>query len=284
MVFTHKRIGLVANFEKKEVRTLIPKLELFCRKKGWKLEKVSTEKELKKFDFLLALGGDGTILKTARYAQPQGLPLLGINIGSLGFLACGEKKNLYQILQSVSEGKYTLEERAMLRVEVHRAKKKINQSLGMNQSGSYLALNDCVFRNPHSARTINLELKIDSQFVTRYLGDGLIISTPTGSTAYNLAAGGPLVSPELPVFVLTPICPHSLTLRPLIIPQEVKITIRIVSNDTPVLLSLDGQEETNLKIGDQVTVRKAEKNIRFILPQGRKERYFPLLRNKFKWG
>lgn len=279
MAPTKKRIGLVANFEKKEVRTIIPKLQNFCQKKGWKLEKVLVEPRryvgVSKFAFLLALGGDGTILKTARYAQPNNLPLLGINLGSLGFLATGEKKNLYPILENVLKGKYTLEERIMSAIEVYGREKRIKQ---------FLALNDCVFRNPHSARTINLELKIDGQLITRYLGDGLIISTPTGSTAYNLAAGGPLVSPELPVFILTPICPHSLTLRPLIIPQEGKITIRILSNDSPVLLSLDGQEETNLKIGDQVTIKKAEKGVRFILPKGKEEKYFSLLRMKFKWG
>ena len=275
MVFTRKIIGLVANFEKKEVRTIVPKLVSFCSKKGWKLEKVLAGKNLGKFAFLLALGGDGTILKAARYAQPENLPLLGVNLGSLGFLAAGEKRNLYPYLQNMFAGKYTLEERVMLTVKVLRERKKIKQ---------FLALNDCVFRNPHSARTINLELKIDGQLVTRYLGDGLIISTPTGSTAYNLAAGGPLVFPDLPVFILTSICPHSLTLRPLIIPEEGKITIRILSNDSPVLLSLDGQEETHLKIGDEVTIKKAEKNIRFILPKGRKEKYFSLLRMKFKWG
>lgn len=298
-----KTIGLVANSEKKEVRTIIPKLVNFCSKKGWKVEKVTADpvkifhgvkKNLPRYNFLLALGGDGTILKAARFAQPQGLPLLGINVGSLGFLACGEKRNLYPILERVLKEKYTLEERTMLKIEVYPVKdqrshgvyrgKKSSTSSDLGKNNYFLALNDCVFRNPHSARTINLELKIDQQLVTRYLGDGLIISTATGSTAYNLAAGGPLVAPELAVFILTPICPHSLTLRPLIVPEEKEISIRILSNDTPILLSMDGQEETNLKIGDQVRVKKAEKGVSFILPKGRERNYFTLLRGKFKWG
>lgn len=290
-MFSVKKVGLVANFEKKEVRALIPKLQSFCQKKGWKLEKVSAGRNLKKFDFLLVLGGDGTILKTARLAAPKKIPILGINVGSLGFLAAAEVKDLYSILENISQGRYLVEERTMLAGQIYRQKKsstssdlkKINQFPGMNRSGSYLALNDCVLRNPHSARVINLEVKVDNHLVSEYQGDGLILSTATGSTAYNLAAGGPLVSPELPVFILTPLCPHSLTLRPLIISQEAEIKIRILSNGQEILLSIDGQEEYNLKIADEILVRKAENNARFLFPK-EKEKYFPLLRKKFKWG
>ncbi len=274
MVFTKKTIGLVANFEKKEVRTLVPKLQNFCRKKGWKLEKVLAGKNLSKFAFLLALGGDGTILKTARFAGPKKIPILGINVGSLGFLAAAEAKDLYSVLEHISQGKYLVEERTMLTGEIYRQKKKINH---------FLALNDCVLRNPHSARVINLEVSVDNHLVSEYQGDGLILSTAVGSTAYNLAAGGPLVLPELPLFILTPICPHSLTLRPLIISQETEIKIRILSNGQEILLSIDGQEEHNLKIADEVLIRKAENNAHFLFPKD-KEKYFPLLRKKFKWG
>ncbi|HCJ66029.1 MAG TPA: NAD(+) kinase, partial [Elusimicrobia bacterium] len=249
-MFSVKRIGLVANFEKKEVRALIPKLQNFCQKKGWKLDKVTGAKNLNGYDFLLTLGGDGTILKTARFATasggspttPKKIPILGINVGSLGFLAAAEVKDIYSVLENISQGRYLVEERTMFAGQIYRRKRKINH---------FLALNDCVLRNPHSVRVINLEVKVDNHLVSEYQGDGLILSTPTGSTAYNLAAGGPLVSPELPVFILTPLCPHSLTLRPLIISQEAEIKIRILSNGQEILLSIDGQEEHHLKIGDE---------------------------------
>ncbi len=295
MTLKYKRIGLVANFEKREVRTLIPQLVKFCSRKKWQLDRVTGAKSLKGYDFLLALGGDGTILKAARYAQPYNLPLLGINLGSLGFLASGEKRDLYPILQDIFQEKYTVEERTMLDIEVYPDGSRVGIYRGKKSStGSdlefterktvqFTALNDCVLRNPHSARVINLEVKVDNHLVSEYQGDGLILSTATGSTAYNLAAGGPLVSPELPVFILTPLCAHSLTLRPLIISQEAEIKIRVISNGQTILLSIDGQEEHHLKIGDQILIRKAENNARFLFPKD-KEKYLLILRKKFKWG
>ena len=229
-------------------------------------------------DFAVALGGDGTMLRAARAVAPRGIPLLGVNIGTLGFLSGTEATELRRCVDAVLTGRFAVEERSMLSVEVLRGGRRI--------FGSDLALNEVVIRCGEQARAITLSTRSGERFVADYFGDGLIVATPTGSTAYALAASGPIVDPSLDVTLVAPICPHTLTQRPLIVPAHLPLTIRLGrrrADELPrVLVSLDGRSGCELKVGDEVRVRRAERTLRLLLPAGRS--FFEVLRRKLKWG
>ncbi len=237
-----------------------------------------TARSLRDADLAIALGGDGTMLRVAREVAPRGIPLLGVNIGTLGFLSGTESGELRRCLDAVLAGKFAVEERSMLSAEVLRGGRRI--------FGPDMALNEVVIRCGEQARAITLSTRSGERFVADYFGDGLIIATPTGSTAYSLAASGPIIDPSLDVTLVAPICPHTLTQRPLIVPAHLPLTIRLGkkrADEVPaVLVSLDGRSGCDLKIGDEVRIRRAETPLRLLLPPGRS--FFEVLRRKLKWG
>lgn len=237
-----------------------------------------TARSLRDADLAIALGGDGTMLHVAREVAPRGIPLLGVNIGTLGFLSATEAGDLRRCLSAVLAGRIAVEERSMLSAEVLRGGRRVY--------GPDLALNEVVIRCGEQARAITLSTRSGERFVADYFGDGLIVATPTGSTAYSLAASGPIIDPSLDVTLVAPICPHALTQRPLIVPAHLPLTIRLGKRregEAPrVLVSLDGRPGCDLKLGDEVRVRRAETPLRLLLPPGRS--FFEVLRRKLKWG
>jgi NAD+ kinase len=222
---------------------------------------------------LLVLGGDGTLLAAARVAAAKGIPILPINMGSLGFLTSFMLQELYPALEDILSGRLTISERVMLHVELERGGKTIDK-----QS----VLNEAVINKGALARMIELELIIDNDFVCRYRADGLIVASPTGSTAYSLSAGGPIVHPAVESFVITPICPHTLSDRPVVVRDTSIIEAKLSVGTESVFLTLDGQKGIPLQPTDRVRISRAQQLLKLI--QTPNKSYFEILRNKLKWG
>jgi len=224
-------------------------------------------------DVLLVLGGDGTMLNAARLAGERGIPILGVNMGGLGFLTEVRLEHLYPSLERVFANDYVIDERLMLKTHVHRHGETVARSV---------VLNDVVVSKGTLARMIELKIAIEGQFVTNLRGDGLIVSTPTGSTAYSLSAGGPIINPAVQSLILTPICPHTLTHRPLIVQGNVEIDVTLTSKDEGAMATLDGQVGVALTQGDMVVMNVSEQRTRLIrFPDSN---YYDVLREKLKWG
>jgi NAD+ kinase len=224
-------------------------------------------------DVLLVLGGDGTMLNAARLAGERGIPILGVNMGGLGFLTEVRLENLYPSLDRVFANDFVLDERLMLRTHVHRHGETVAQGV---------VLNDVVISKGTLARMIELKIAIQGQFVTNLRGDGLIVSTPTGSTAYSLSAGGPILNPAVHSLMLTPICPHTLTHRPLIVPGNVEIEVTLTSKDDGAMATLDGQVGIAMTQGDTAVISTSEHRTQLIrFPESH---YYDVLREKLKWG
>ncbi len=224
-------------------------------------------------DIIVVLGGDGTMLSVCRLVGDKGIPILGVNIGGLGFLTEVQKDELYEFFENVLAGECPLEERIMLTTYVHRNNERIAE---------YIVMNDVVVNKGALARIIDLETYINHAYVTTFKADGLIVSTPTGSTAYALSAGGPILYPTLSSIVLAPICPHTLTNRPIVLPDDVIIEIILRSQTEDVFLTLDGQIGFPLKLNDIIEVRKSPFKTKLLTPC--KKDYFQILRTKLKWG
>jgi NAD+ kinase len=223
-------------------------------------------------DLVVVLGGDGTLLSVARNL-PWSVPILGINLGYLGFLTEVGRGELYPTMVHVLEGRFVIEERSLFDVELVRADGKPSH---------YRVLNDAVVTKSALSRIIELTLKVDGHLIARFRADGLIISTPTGSTAYNLSAGGPIVNPLLPVAVLTPICPHALSLRPLVVPDVGPIEVTLETRREEVFLTLDGQEGASLTYKDTVRVSRGAATVRLAKVSDRS--FYDSLRGKLRWG
>jgi len=222
---------------------------------------------------LLVLGGDGTMLNAARLAGERGIPILGVNMGGLGFLTEVQLENLYPCLDRVFANDFVLDERLMLKTHLHRHGETVAQGT---------MLNDVVISKGTLARMIELKIKIQGQFVTNLRGDGLIVSTPTGSTAYSLSAGGPIINPAVQGLILTPVCPHTLTHRPLIVPLNAEIDVTLTSKDDGAMATLDGQVGVAMTQGDTVEITTSEYRTRLIrFPESS---YYEVLREKLKWG
>lgn len=224
-------------------------------------------------DLIIVFGGDGTFLSMARQLGKKPVPLLGINLGHLGFLTEVSVREALPALERILKGEFRVQERAMLAVSVLRGKKEI--LLGP-------VLNDAVITNADIARVIDLQVAIDGVVAATIKADGLIISTPTGSTAYSLAAGGPIVHPAVQATTIAAICPHSLTVRPIVVPESATIEVKVNKRDGTTLLTLDGQSGYDLKPGDKVKIGKYEKSLQVIQPTSLD--YFELLRTKLKLG
>jgi NAD+ kinase len=224
-------------------------------------------------DLLVVLGGDGTMIAASRMVGEGNVPVLGINFGGLGYLTEFRMEELYDGLELVFSGDYKIERRLKLLVEVSR---------GTQDAGSGVVLNDVVINKAALARIIEIEATFNGQFVNSYRSDGLIVSTPTGSTAYNLSAGGPVIFPSMNVVVITPICPFSLSHRPIVVPDtgEIKLLLKTASEE--VIITLDGQLGFPLQAGDEVTIRKSASTFNLVQPSARN--YFDVLRDKLRWG
>ena len=222
---------------------------------------------------LLVLGGDGTLLAAARVAAPLGIPILPINMGSLGFLTSFTIEEMYPALEQVLAGRFSCSERVMLDVELHRDAEVIER-----QS----VVNEAVINKGALARMIDLQLTIDGDFVCRYRADGLTVATPTGSTAYSLSAGGPIVHPSVESWIITPICPHTLSDRPVVVRDSSLIEVHLSGDTESVFLTLDGQTGIPMQAADVVRMRRAAERLRLIQPA--QKSYFEILRSKLKWG
>lgn len=224
-------------------------------------------------DVVIVFGGDGTMLSVARLVCSKEVPIIGVNVGGLGFITEVQKSEMYEVMEQIFAGKWEIENRLMLNAQVHRQGGKVAE---------YTLLNDVVINKGALARIIDLETSINGAYVTNFMADGLIVSTPTGSTAYCLSAGGPILYPSLESIVLIPICPHTLTNRPIVLPDNVLIEITLKSHAEGVYLTLDGQEGFPLNQGDAVVIEKSLYKTRLVIPHERD--FFQILRTKLKWG
>jgi len=226
----------------------------------------------RQLDLVIVLGGDGTLLSAARATAAVDVSLLGVNLGSLGFLTEVPLESLYSMLDAIAEGRAAVEHRSLMQCELLR---------GDVVRGSYLVFNDAVVNKTALARLNTYDLYIDKVFVSSYRADGMIVATPTGSTAYSLSSGGPVLMPTVNAFVITPVAPHSLTHRPLVVPDSVEIEILLRSEEEVAYLSLDGQPGFDLSDGDRVRCRRSQHQVN-LFRMG--TNFFQVLRSKLKWG
>jgi NAD+ kinase len=281
-----KSAAIISKPAKPELAGMLPDLLAWFRGRNYKLyldeetaqytdgEEVVARKEIgaKHPDFALVLGGDGTLLSAARAISHFGVPILAVNLGSLGFLTEVPLSEMYVTLEAVDGGHCPLEERAVLDCRLMRDGECLVH---------HFALNDVVANKSAIARLMEFDLLIDGSFVFNYRADGVIIATPTGSTAYSLAAGGPVLMPSVASFVVTPVCPHSLTHRPLVVTDKAHIELRLDTGGEEAFLTVDGQIGTPIKRGDRVLCRRAEHTVKLMRM---KKTFFDVLRSKLKWG
>ncbi|MBN2419914.1 MAG: NAD(+)/NADH kinase [Deltaproteobacteria bacterium] len=229
---------------------------------------------VKDLNWIIVLGGDGTLLGASRKYGRHGIPILGVNLGGLGFLTCIPLKKLYSLIEMVLNNSLEIEQRLMLETKVLREGHEVFR---------FQTLNDVVINKGALARIIELDVLINDEFLTTFRSDGLIISTPTGSTGYNLAAGGPILYPTISNVILTPICPFTLTNRPIILPESAVISILMVKeSEEKVSLTFDGQVGFDLLEGDKVVIYKSDTNIKLF--KSPDQTYYEILRKKMKWG
>ena len=265
-----KEIGLVPNWHKQNTELVVEKITNFFEERGIKLQiaeeknadfysSVSLAEQLKewydKLEMIIVVGGDGTILRVARDLACWNVPVLGINLGHKGFLAEIEVEQMERFLQYIATGQYDYQERMMIEAWLRRGKEEL---------GYYLALNDIVVARGPFSRNIKVDTFINEDFMESYFGDGVIVSTPTGSTAYSLSAGGPIVNPVMELFVITPICPHSLYNRSVIIGGTDTMKLRVDSRHVQVVLTVDGQVRFSLEDDDQINIRRARQKVKLI--------------------
>ena len=284
---TFRNIGIISRPRRSNLSEVVPPLLSWLQSHGIHVaydqetasslaepsEGRSREQVAAASDLLLVLGGDGTLLAAARVAAPRGIPILPINMGSLGFLTSFMLEELYPALEDILAGRLTISERVMLHAELQRGDKILDKQT---------VLNEVVINKGALARMIELELSIDKDFVCRYRADGLIVASPTGSTAYSLSAGGPIVHPSVESFIITPICPHPLSDRPVVVGDTSIIEVKLSAGTESVFLTLDGQKGIPLQATDRVRISRAQQLLKLI--QTPNKSYFEILRNKLKWG
>ena len=281
-----KSAAIISKPSKPELATLLPEILGWFRKHNYK---VYLDQETAKYvggeevvnrqtvgekhpDFVLVLGGDGTLLSAARAIAHQDIPILAVNLGSLGFLTEVPINELFTTLDAVETCSCPIEERSVLDATVFR---------GGQEIAHHFALNDVVVNKSAISRLVDFDLLIDGAFVLHYKADGVIIATPTGSTAYSLAAGGPVLMPTVSSFVVTPVCPHALTHRPLVVSDRAEIELHVETGAEEAFLSIDGQIGMPLQQGDRVMCRKAEHMVKLMRVR---RTFFDVLRTKLKWG
>lgn len=224
-------------------------------------------------DLAVVLGGDGTLLAAARLLGDRQVPIVAINWGGLGFLTEVTLEEMYPALERVLGGQFVTQSRMMMEVLLSRKGQPVTRSR---------ALNDVVINKGTLSRMIELEARVDGQYVSKFRADGLIVSTPTGSTAYNISAGGPIMYPAMAAMIMTPICSHTLTNRPIVLPESVKIEISLRSAQDDVFVTVDGQVGLSFQLDDSILVQKSEVELKLVAPADKN--YFDVLRGKLKWG
>ena len=281
-----KSAAIISKPSKPELAGVLPEILAWFRKHDYKVyldretaayidgEEVVSRKQLaqKHPDFALVLGGDGTLLSAARAISHEGVPILAVNLGSLGFLTEVPLGEMFATLDAVDGCHCPVEERSVLEATIFR---------GSEQLAHHFALNDVVVNKSAISRLVDFDLLIDGAFVLHYKADGVIIATPTGSTAYSLAAGGPVLMPSVSSFVVTPVCPHALTHRPLVVTDKAQIELNVETGAEEAFLSIDGQVGMPLQQGDRVVCRKADHTVKLMRVR---RTFFDVLRNKLKWG
>lgn len=277
-------VGLVAKYEEPKATEMVAWLVPWLKEKKRRVlvepgffrngaESCSKQEMAKKADLILVLGGDGTLLSIARLVERPKVPILGINLGGLGFITEIAIEELESILDRTLAGNFSVERRMTLDVRVFSKKRKPKK---------FRVLNDAVIAKGARSRIIDIETYVGKEYLCTYRADGLIISTPTGSTAYSLAAGGPILYPLLGAIVLSPICPHTLTNRPIVVSNKSTIRATLRSAGDTVILSPDGQQGVVLKDGD--VVEASDHGVPVSLVKAPSRSYFEILRNKLKWG
>ena len=283
---TLKTAAIISRPERPEVAKILPGLLAWLGEHGYKViideqtakyiagQQVMPRQQMSSqaLDLVVVLGGDGTLLSAARVTAAVDVPLLGVNLGSLGFLTEVPLQSLYPMLDAIAQGHAEVQHRSLMQVQLLR---------GDTVRGSYLVFNDAVVNKTALARLNTYELYIDKAFVASYRSDGMIVATPTGSTAYSLSAGGPVLMPTVNAFVITPVAPHSLTHRPLVVPDSVEIEILLRSEEEVAYLSLDGQPGLDLCDGDRVRCCRSEHHVKLFRTESD---FFHVLRTKLKWG
>lgn len=281
-----QRVAIVSKPNKEELSTILPDLVEWLKRHDYdpvlddesgvycQAAPVVKREELPGLEpsLVIVLGGDGTLLSAARALSGRDIPLFAVNLGNLGFLTAITTDELYPQLERVLAGDYRVSRRRMLHTEVWRRGQL---------AGAYEALNDVSLAKADIARIIDVEVHVDDHFMCLYKADGLIVSTPTGSTAYSLSAGGPIMVPEVGALCITPICPHMLTNRPVIVPDDAVIQLTVCSENV-TFLTADGQVGEQLERGDRVVCRRSEHTVSLIRPEG--AAFFDVLREKLKWG
>lgn len=282
-----KRIGVVAKSKAgAETRDILSNLARWLEERGARpVLEAETGRRLGTFscpgladlpahsDLIIVLGGDGTLLSVARAIGNREVPILGVNLGGLGFLTEVALEEMFPALERILAGEYRIHRRMMLKARIHRDGACIAEQC---------VLNDVVFNKSALARIFSLEVRVDGIYLTTFQSDGLIVSTPTGSTAYSLSAGGPIVFPSLDSILLTPICPHTLTNRPILLPVGSTIEVRLRSQHRDVFLTFDGQVGLAFQENDLAVIQRAENTVPMI--QSPFKSYFEVLRTKLKWG
>jgi NAD+ kinase len=283
----YQTIGIVSRPRRAILAEIVPKLLAWLQERGVaalldpetasainQMEAGKTRHQIAlEAALLLVLGGDGTLLAAAREAAPHGIPIFPVNLGGLGFLTSFTLEELYPALEDVLTGCAPISERVLLLAErTHNGSPLTQQRV----------LNEAVVHKGTLARMIDLQLYIDGGFVCRYRADGLIVATPTGSTAYSMSAGGPIVHPAVESILITPICPHTLSDRPIVVPDVSEIELLIEENSDSVFLTLDGQTGVPLQAGDRVKITRAVERLKLIHPPTKS--YYQILRSKLKWG
>ena len=281
-----RRIGVVGHSNYGLLRETLARLRRFAAREGVSLlfsdellpdpadGEALTADACPTLDLMLTLGGDGTLLRGARMVALHGVPVLGINLGHVGFLTSAPPDELEDALLAFLAGDYEPDRRMVLAVHVEEDGRRVGRE--------HVALNDAVLHKGGAARVIRLSMRALRDTVGSYSADGIILATPTGSTAYSLSAGGPIVSPTVDCIIATPICPHTLGVRPLVLPAEETVTVEVLSPTEEMFLTVDGQEHEKLGAGAQVVVRRAEQPVTLVRFPG--QTFFSTLRRKLRWG
>jgi NAD+ kinase len=270
-----KKIIILGDKSKKKIRETITELEpLFRKRSNLSIIDISDEDAIKEVsaDLAFVFGGDGTILSASRKLNEKQIPLIGVHLGKFGFLADLTSREIRDSLEKIFSGEYVISQRMLLTCKVIRSEQVINKTLG---------LNDAVVSRTSLSRLISIKLYVNEKIVNTYSSDGLIVSTPAGSTAHSLSAGGPIVTPDMEAFIITPICPHTLSNRPLVVSGDSKIEMEQISESRGVGLTVDGQVYFDVKVGDRVVIEKAEKKLQLIDIQTRT--FYDVLREKLNW-
>lgn len=261
-------VGIFYNSNNQKAKSVSVLLEKVLSEHNIKHSVKTTQEYSPDFTCAIVLGGDGTILKTARYYAPYGVPILGINLGRLGFLSQAKSTQVNEAIDLMLKGLFKVEDRMMLSA----TNSKLN------------ALNDIVIKGDGFSRTSRLYVHINDNIVCDYLADGIIISTPTGSTAYTLSAGGPILSPVLEAMVVVPICPHTMNARPIVIPSSEVISVTSSENKPLLKISADGQETIDLDPNETIEIKKCDYNAKLILLNLEKNSFYSVLKEKLHWG